>query len=418
MVKSVLMVHRHLIYGGAEKYTLNLANALVHRGITVTLVTGGGPLASHVSPKIKQFILPISRKSRIKAITEQKILEIARTCKAQVIHTQCRASLVCSQLARTTLKIPLITHEHHMYDLPDYPFIVNELREGSDKIITIGPYTARELIINGLKKEGIVPIINGIDAHTIQPISSDERKLARELFKLNDSDKVVVCLSRLEPGKGIDKLARAFIKVVQRIPQAKLFVVGDDQEGLVKPYLRKIIDENNLQKSFFVMDGEYDIRKYHAVADVFCYPPLVKGMAVMEAMAAGLPVVGKETDRAPLVVEDNVSGLMTKITPSYRIDPDEIANKITLLLNNLGLARQMGKEARNTISERFSLENNTLGVIGVYREMINEFAPRSNLFSFFKNLPRSIQQFQFKPALVPTYFKKPSKTSSFDILSQ
>jgi len=160
MVKSVLIVLKHLIYGGTEKYTLNLVNSLTDKGISVTLISGDGPLANHISPKVNLHIMPISRSPRIKEITERRILEIARVCSPQIIHTQCRTSMVNSQLARTSLNLPLITHEHHMYDSQDYPFIVAELRNGAEKIITIGPYTARELTKNGIKKDGIISILN------------------------------------------------------------------------------------------------------------------------------------------------------------------------------------------------------------------------------------------------------------------
>lgn len=386
-VKSVLIVLKHLDYGGMERYTLNLANALVDKGISVTVISGDGPLSNRFSPKVNLFILPISRNPRIKQITEKRILEIASICKPQIIHTQCRMALVCSQLARKTLNIPVVTHEHRMYaDSDAYPYIVNELRECADKIIAIGPYTARELIKYGLNNDRIVPILNGVNPKAILPITPIERKLARESLRLNGSDKVIVCLSRFDPSKGIDKLATGFIKIAQRIPQAKLLLVGDDKNDLVKPFIKKIIRDNGLHKKIFVFKGAYDIRKYHAIADIFCYPPLAKGMAVMEAMAAGLAVVGKETDRKPLVVEDKISGLMTKMTVLHRIDPDEIADKLTFLLNNPELAKQMGAAARNTITERFNVENNTSKVMSVYHEMINETVPEMNSAHVFETL--------------------------------
>lgn len=373
MITSVLIVLKHLIYGGTEKYTLNLANSLAEKGISVTLISGDGPLASHVSPKVNLYIMPISRKPRIKQITEKRILAIAEATRPQIIHAQCRTSLICSQLARKTLNIPIVTHEHHMYDPVDYPFIVNELIEGAEKIITIGPYTAKELVKNGVKKDAIVSVLNGVDTKTIFPITEQERKLSRESLGLLSSDKVVVCLSRLEPGKGIDKLAMGFVKVAKALPDAKLIIVGDDQDGLVKPLLRKIVEDNNLQKKVFILNGEYNVRKYHAVADVFCYPALSKGMAVMEAMAAGLPIVGKRTARKPFVVEDTVSGLMTEITAQYRIDPDQIAEKLVFLLSHSSIAKQMGKAARKRVERKFNLDMVIANILNVYKDVIDTY---------------------------------------------
>ncbi|KKQ93294.1 MAG: hypothetical protein A3C27_00990 [Candidatus Levybacteria bacterium RIFCSPHIGHO2_02_FULL_39_36] len=379
MVKSVLIVLKHLIYGGTEKYTLNLVNSLTDKGISVTLISGDGPLANHISPKVNLHIMPISRSPRIKEITERRILEIARVCSPQIIHTQCRTSMVNSQLARTSLNLPLITHEHHMYDSQDYPFIVAELRNGAEKIITIGPYTARELTKNGIKKDGIISILNGVDVN-ILPVTTRERSAARMILGIHKKDKVIVCLSRLEQGKGIDKLARGFIEVASQIPEAKLFIIGDDETNLVKPFLKELIEKNNLKNRLFVLNGEYNIRKYHAVADVFCYPALGKGMAVMEAMAAGLPVVGKRTFRKPLVVQHGVSGVMTDETASYKIDPGKIAESLIYLLNRPKLSQQMGKAGRARIKKRFGLDRVVKNIIESYEEVIESHrtsSPRS-----------------------------------------
>lgn len=384
MIKSVMIVVKHLIYGGTEKYTLNLVNALADKGISVILITSGGPLTTKISSKVRVFIMPISRKNRIRQITEVNILKIARTFRPQIIHTQCRTSLVCAQLARNCLNIPVISNEHHIYEQPDYPFIIDEIKNGADKVITTGPYAAKELIKHGLEESKVVTILNGVDIKKTIPVTDDERKSARKFFNLNESDKVIVCLSRIESGKGIDKLAKGFIKVAKKLPEAKLMIVGDDEYNQVKPLLWEIISTHNLEDSFFVFPGEYDIRKYHAVADVFCYPAIAKGMSVMEAMAAGLPVVGKRTTRKPLVVEDNISGLMTEPTKKYSIDPDQIAEKLTFLLSRPKLAKKMGKAARQRIEKKFNLDKVINNTLKAYNQVLKPYeAPYRETFNFF-----------------------------------
>lgn len=375
MIKSVLVVSKHLIYGGTEKHILNLVNALAERGVSVALVTGGGPLVSYISPKVNVFFAPISRKERLKRIAEREILRTAATFKPQVIHSDCRTSLVCSQLARDCLGIPVITHEHHMYDDVDYPYIVEELKSCADKIVTIGPYTSRKLIKYGIEKERVATVLNGVDIGS-HPVSQEERDAARRLFNLEDSDKVVVCLSRIVRGKGIDKLVLGFANVAERVPGAKLIIAGDDDEGYSKAPLGEIIKANNLQKKVFLYPGEYDIRKFHAIADVFCYPAICKGMAVMEAMAAGLPIVGKKTIRKPLVVEDKISGLMTEATAQFSIDPGQLAEKITYLFKKPVVAKRMGMAARKRIEERFTLDKTITKILSLYRKVEKGSYPR------------------------------------------
>lgn len=366
-----MIVAKHLIYGGTERYTLNLVNSLTERGIKVALITGPGALTKHISPLVTVYILPISRKPRIKKFVEKKILEIALLHKPQLIHTQCRTSMVVSQFARKFLQIPLVTHEHHMYNQQDYPFIISELKNGSDKIITIGPYTRRELIKYGYNKKNITSIINGIKLSDFPPISNEERQTYRNLLKLDDSDKVVVCISRVVAGKGFDKLIIGFKSVVSKFKKAKLLIVGDDEEfDDMKITFRQMIRKLNLKDNIFLFPGEYNIRKYHAVANVFCYPALCKGMAVMEAMAAGLPVVGKRTSKRPLAVENMISGLMTEQTKIFKIDPKQISEKLIFLLDNPEIAKKMGKSARKRIEKKYNLDEHLDKLLSVYLDLI------------------------------------------------
>ncbi len=370
-IKTVLVVSKHMIYGGAEKYTLNLVNSLVEKDISVVLVTGDGPLIKHVSPKVKIYILPISRNLRIRQYVEQKILNIAKLHKAEIIHADSRTSMVCSQLTRNSLNIPLISHEHHMYNQKDYPFIVSELKEGADKIITIGPYTRKMLNSHGVEKEKIVSIINGINLADYSAVTADERIKARIQLGFSESDKIILCISRVVYGKGIDKLIMGFKIIARKYRNVKLIIVGDDEEMTnFKQSLKQMIIDYKLQKQIFIYPGDYNIRKYHAVANIFCYPALVKGMSVMEAMASGLPVVGKRTDRKPLVVEHLISGLMTDSTKNYKIDPGQIAEKLSYLLARPRVTKNMGIAARKRIEQLYSLDKHILKILKVYKSVI------------------------------------------------
>ncbi len=370
-VQSVMVVSKHLIYGGTEKYTLNLVNSLIEKGIAVTLVTGNGPLVQHISPKAVVYVLPVRRNMRVKQHVEKRILEIAEKHKPQVIHADSRTSMVCSQLARTTLNIPLVSHEHHMYMQKDYPFIISELKEGADQIITIGPYTRKMLIKSGFDKNRIISIINGIQLSDFPVIEESERKIMREKLGFTQKDKIILCISRVVFVKGLDILVMGFKLLAKKYRNAKLLIVGDDEEhDHMRFILKNLISELKLENRVFLYPGDFNIRKYHIVADIFCYPALAKGMSVMEAMASDLPIVGKRTIKKPLVVEDMVSGLMTDATKSYKIDPGQLAEKLSYLLANPKIAKQMGKKARERIVEKYTIESHLEKVIKVYRQVI------------------------------------------------
>jgi glycosyltransferase involved in cell wall biosynthesis len=378
-ITTVMIVSKHLIFGGTEKYTLNLVNALVQKGISVVLVTGDGPLVQHISTKVTTYILPISRNFRVKQYVEKRILEIAQKHKPQLIHTDSRTSMICAQKTRFELNIPLISHEHHMYNKKDYPFIISELKEGADGIITIGPYTRRMLISFGFPQDQIVAITNGVNLSDLPIINEYERNDARSSFGFNETDTIILCISRIVYGKGLDKLVMGFKQVAKRFKNAKLVIVGDDEDfNGFKSTLLKLITDLNLQKQIVIYPGDFYIRKYHAIADIFCYPALAKGMSVMEAMASGLPVVGKRTNKRPLVVEHMVSGLMTEQTKNYKIDPGELAKKLNLLLAKPQLRKDMGLEARRRVENLFSLDKHLSKLLRVYRDVLLKHEERVN----------------------------------------
>lgn len=372
MIKSVLIALKQLNFGGSERYAINLANALVDKNISVILVAGQGPYAPHISPKIKLFFAPISRSGQNKHTAEKIIFDIVRKFKPQLIHTQCRNSLLCCQLARRIFKIPVVSHEHLAYKASEYAFVVNELNSNCDMVITIAPYLAKRLIRNGLKKTKVKIVLNGININDFSSVTKEERIKTRNSLNLTSYNKVILCLSRIVPGKGIEKLIDAFKIVYERIPSARLIIAGDDEWGGTKAKIEEKIVKSNLSGKALIYPAHFNIRKFHCVADVFCHPSINRGMAVMEAMASELPIVAKRSLTKPFVVEHKIHGLLLKTD-----DVGELADQLTILLRRKELARQMGEAARQRIIEKFNLDDVIKKTLNIYQQVIKPQATKS-----------------------------------------
>lgn len=372
MIKSVLIVLKQLNFGGSERYAINLANALVDKNISVILVAGQGPYAPHISPKIKLFFAPISRSGQNKHTAEKIIFDTVRKFKPQLIHAQCRNSLLCCQLARKAFKIPIVSHEHLAYKINEYAFVVNELDSNCDMVITIAPYLAKRLIQNGLNKTKIKIVLNGVNMNDFPPITKEERIKAHNSLNLTSYNKIILCLSRIVPGKDIEKLVDAFKIVYERIPSTRLIIAGDDEWGSTKAKIEEKIVKSNLSGKALIYPARFNIRKFHCVADVFCYPSINRGMAVMEAMASELPIVAKRTLTKPFVAEHNIHGLLLKTG-----EVGELADQLTILLRRKALARQMGKAARQRITEKFNLDSVIKKTLDIYQQAIKAQATKS-----------------------------------------
>ena len=379
MVNTILIVLKHFNFGGTERYAINLANTLTKKGFLVIIVGGKGPMDSYINSNIKVIHAPIGRRMPNKKISEEIILSVAKKFKPQVIHAQCRNSLICSQLARRKLGIPVVVHEHLSYQKDEYSFVAKELKENSDKIITVTNYVAEEIVAAGLKRNNVKTIYNGINLDDFPLINENEKKESRKLLGVLPSDKVVLCLSRIVPGKGIENLVDAFTVVSKKISNAKLVIAGDDELHSTKGRIKKTLVERNLSEKVFLFPGQFNIRKFHAAADVFCYPPINRGMAVMEAMASSLPIVAKENLRKPFVAEDNKAGLLVK-SDSYI----ELSEKLIVLLENKELAKTLGTAGREKIREEFNMDKNTLETLAVYREAISDIILKQGSLQMFE----------------------------------
>lgn len=123
----------------------------------------------------------------------------------------------------------------------------------------------------------------------------------------------VLFLGRLEPRKGVLVALRAFAQVVRAIPHAELLVAGD---GPLRAEAERLVNELGLERVRFLgAVGEPSLTEIYHDADVFCAPATGNesfGIVLLEAMAAGTPVVASANPGYRLVVEDGRSGLLVR----------------------------------------------------------------------------------------------------------
>lgn len=146
----------------------------------------------------------------------------------------------------------------------------------------------------------------------------------------------VVCTANFRAQKGHPVLIEAFAKVVEQLPDARMVLLGDGPE---LPSAKRLIEEHGLSGRVDLPGPQTDVWPWLAKAHVFAlashYEPL--GIAVLEAMAAGLPVVGTDVDGIGEMVRPGVTGEL--VPPG---DPTAMALALTALLSDPGAAMQMG----------------------------------------------------------------------------
>lgn len=162
----------------------------------------------------------------------------------------------------------------------------------------------------------------------------------------------ILCISRLEPGKGQDLLIRALPTVLQKIPHAKLLIVGT---GDFLPELKKLARELHVAEQIQFTGWVSSTTSYLQTATVAAFPSMWDlegfGVVAIEAMAAGVPLVG--FNRGPLneIVTNNKDGLLVEPGNS-----DALARALIQLLSDSQLRHTLAKNARATVESNYTIE--------------------------------------------------------------
>jgi phosphatidylinositol alpha-mannosyltransferase len=233
-----------------------------------------------------------------------------------------------------------------------------------DARIAVSP-AAQEFAAGALRLPlGVFRVVpNGIDEQAFAA--------AEPLPELADPQRpLLLFVGRLEPRKGLDVAIRGFLRLRASVPRVRLCVVGDGPERsraqeMVPPSIRPDV-------LFVGAVDDAELARYHASADVFLAPATGGesfGIVLLEAMAAGLPVVASDIPGYRTVLKDGRQG---RLVPPH--DAFALAETVATLLANPALRRAMAAEGRRTAAEH------AWPVVGrrvaeVYHQVLRAHAP-------------------------------------------
>lgn len=280
------------------------------------------------------------------------------------------------------LHIPIVFTNHTRYDLyaqAYLPMMPDEVSTGLLQAymppfcqavnLVVTPSAGMEKVLRQLNVVGRIEIIpNGVDLRSFQ----NAIPMPRENFGYKESDILIVYAGRIALEKNLPFLLESFTGIAKAIPNAYLLLIG----GGVQPYeeeIRSLITELNLNDRVR-MTGRvpYDQLPAHlAMCDVFATASVteVHPLSVIEAMAAGLGVMGIESVGVGDTVVDGVTGfLATNDMPAFTA-------KLTRLCLDADLRKQMSQSAREA-SAAYAISRTTAIMLRQYEQLVNESKTR------------------------------------------
>lgn len=200
----------------------------------------------------------------------------------------------------------------------------------------------------GVPPERVTVIRNAIDAVARAPDPIDQHRL-REFFA-TPPERIVGAAGRLSPEKGFDQLVEAAAIVRRTDPGVGFVVFGD---GPLRAALTQQIAGRGLQDRFILAGFHTDLEAFLPHLHLLTLPSYTEGLPVivLEALAAGTPVVATAVGGTPEVIEDGVSGYLVPAG-----DPAALARRIRDVLRDDDRRRELGRRGRARVQSEFSLE--------------------------------------------------------------
>jgi glycosyltransferase involved in cell wall biosynthesis len=226
---------------------------------------------------------------------------------------------------------------------------------GVQRVLVLAPEFRATLIAAGVPPDRIIVTRTMFDGTKIQPSTEQLPARRRVLF-----------MSRIERGKGVFELTEAFSQVVGRYPDVDLVLAGD---GSKLPAIKSMVAELGLENRVILpgyVRGDEKAR-FLASGTLFVLPSYGgEGMpvALLEAMAAGMPVIASKAGGIPHIVREPEHGLVLD-----DITPESICLALDEMLSNTTRWQQVGKSNRRYAWDYFEAEQVSAGVEAIYRSI-------------------------------------------------
>lgn len=220
--------------------------------------------------------------------------------------------------------------------------VERELLASADRIVAFSPHERNAMVqLYDADPARINLVTPGVDLSLFRPLDPLE---ARKRLGLN-GEKVLLYVGRVEPLKGLELLLQAAAHL-ETCKEVRVLVVGGDPDKDQEiDRLRHLAQDLNVERmlDFVGRVDQNDLPFYYSAADVCVFPSYYEsfGLAALESMACGTPVVASRVGGLPTIIQHGHTGYLK----SWRC-PEAFANTLEMILSSSGLQRSMGLAAR------------------------------------------------------------------------
>lgn len=335
---------------GAERSTASLCEHLQAGGHRVVVGVKAGSDLVRVMQEMGLDARPLRISGKFNPAAPFRVARLARETGSRVLHSHLSTAALQATLAGRLLGIPSIAHVRALNTATWY--------RGATRSIAVSQAVKDHLVAQGMAAERIDVVYNGVDpARYFLPCTREE---AKRRLGIPEGAPVVGVVGHLSPRKGHPVFVDAFGRIAARFPNAYAVFLGQgDRTALEEQALSLGLKGRILFSGFHT-----DVLPFYAAFDIVALPSVEgEGLprALLEGGLLGRALVGTRLSGVPEIIRDGESGFLVPVR-----DPEALAERLAVLLEDAGLRERMGAAARDWVGSTFTIEAMVRGVLESY----------------------------------------------------
>ena len=301
--------------------------------------------------------------------TISQLRKLVREINPHIIETHHSKSHFVLQISGLGKKRPWVAY-HHGHTRAHFRLRLYEgldrwsLRAPTQVVAVCGAF-AQQLVGMGIPREKIVVLHSSVELAPERNFNFEDLQAKKASLGISGTERIVLAIGRLSKEKAYPDLVAAIAELRRSHPElpVRLIILG---EGPERSTIEAAIRSAGLERGVSLPGHIRDVSPYYEVADVFAISSLSEGSpnVLLEAMAAGVPVVASAVGGIPEIVTDQQQALLVRPR-----DPRALADALACILTNRRLAQALSRAARSLAATRFSHEQRARALLELYRNV-------------------------------------------------